>query len=238
MTISTKTRVNRRQALAGVVGASAAALVGPTPGLAQAAPHATLVSDAACLLTPQAAEGPYYFDPRLERIDIREDREGVPLDLALQIVGAGDCNPISGARVDIWHCDATGHYSGYGGQGDERSSTAGETFLRGTQFADAGGVVRFRTIYPGWYRGRTTHIHFKAFFADDTLATGQIYFQDTLSDRIFAEAAPYNLRSFARQTWNTDDGVFARSGAGPESHVAVAETPDGLQGSLVVGVAD
>lgn len=229
--------LNRRQALAGVASAAAVTLAGPKLALAQTSPRVTLISDATCRLTPQATEGPYYFDPQLERVDIREDREGMPLDLALQIVAADDCGPISGARADIWHCDATGHYSGYARQGDERSSTAGETYLRGTQFADTGGVARFRTIYPGWYRGRTTHIHFKVFFANATLVTGQIYFQDAISDRIYAEATPYNQRSATRDTWNADDGVLTRSGSGPESFVAVAETPSGLQGSLVVGVA-
>lgn len=225
-------RLTRRQALAGLAGA---ALPLAAPALARAeAP--TLIAEAACFLTPRATEGPFYFDPALVRTDIREDREGVPLALAMQVVDAG-CVPIPGARVDIWHCDATGHYSGYGGQGDDRSSTVGATFLRGTQFADAGGVARFLTIYPGWYPGRATHIHFKVFLADDTLVTAQAYFPDALSDQVYAGAEPYSRRGSERGTRNANDGVLARSGAGAESVFSLAEITTGYEGSLVVGVA-
>ena len=124
-----------------------------------------LLNSGVCLLTPEVTEGPFYFDPRLLRPNIAEGKQGVPITLLLQIVDAG-CKPLNGARVDIWHCDATGVYSNYSGQGDDpehQISTEGQSFLRGTQLADPRGVVRFQSIYPGWYPGRTTHIHFKVF---------------------------------------------------------------------------
>ncbi|MGF1627142.1 MAG: intradiol ring-cleavage dioxygenase [Alphaproteobacteria bacterium] len=224
----------RRRVLAGLAGVAGLPLAGPL--FARAAEPPVLIAQAVCTVIPQATEGPFYFDPALERADIREDRAGVPLALAMQVVGV-DCRPLPGVRVDVWHCDATGAYSGYRGQGDGRTSTEGATFLRGTQFADGGGVARFQTIYPGWYRGRTTHIHFKVFLADDTLVTAQAYFPDALSDRIYAEAAPYDRRAAGRDTWNANDGVLARSGAGDESVYALAEASGGYEASLVVGVA-
>ena len=61
---------------------------------------------------------------------------------------------LENAIVDVWHADAGGDYSGVG-------SLQGETFLRGIQTTDANGDAAFTTIFPGWYRGRAPHIHFK-----------------------------------------------------------------------------
>ena len=111
------------------------------------------------------------------------------------------CKPLPDARVDIWHADASGIYSGYRGQ-PGNISTEGETFMRGTQFADANGIVEFRTVYPGWYPGRTTHIHFKVFLDQASVLTGQIFFPDEVSDQVYATVAPYNERSARRDTTN------------------------------------
>ncbi|SFM72163.1 Dioxygenase [Methylobacterium pseudosasicola] len=103
-----------------------------------------------CVLTPQSIEGPFYVDPKLVRIDITEGRDGIPLRLRLRVIHAGPCTPVADARIDIWHCDARGLYSGYPGQGDDRSiDTSGQTFLRGTQTTDSEGCATFDTIYPG-----------------------------------------------------------------------------------------
>lgn len=239
MTRTRNTGISRRQALAGLTGAAAAAPFA-APVLAQGAqpPVLTLVSDAMCMLTPQANEGPYYFDPVLERSDIREDRAGVPLRITFQAVAAGDCSPLPGARVDLWHADATGHYSGYPRQGDGRNvSTVGDTFLRGTQFADEGGVVAFDTIYPGWYRSRTTHVHFKVFLDQRTVVTGQGYFSDTLSEPLFANNAPYNTRTRQRDTMNEDDYLLAAAGGGDGTFFAVEADAGGYRASLVIGAA-
>ena len=117
-----------------------------------------------------------------------------------------------GARVDIWHCDASGVYSGYAGQGDDRTTdTTGETFMRGTQFADDNGIAEFETVYPSWYRGRTTHVHFKVFLDETNILTGQIFFPDALSEYIYLNVAPYNDRSTTRDTLNANDGIAAQS---------------------------
>ncbi|WP_246212638.1 hypothetical protein [Marivivens donghaensis] len=102
---------------------------------------------------PETTEGPYYIEPELVRADITEEKTGVPLKMQIQVVDA-NCTPIPDARVDIWHCDAQGNYSGYANQGSDGTvNTEGETFLRGTLMADESGIVSVDTIYPGWYRG-------------------------------------------------------------------------------------
>jgi protocatechuate 3,4-dioxygenase beta subunit len=85
-----------------------------------------------------------------------------------------------------------------------------ETFLRGTQFTEADGSVRFDTIYPGWYPGRTPHIHFKVILDDKVRVTGQLYFPDTVSERIYAAYSPYRERKQERETVNANDFIFSR----------------------------
>jgi protocatechuate 3,4-dioxygenase beta subunit len=92
-----------------------------------------------CVLFPQAVEGPFYFDPtKLVRSDITEGRPGLPLTLVLKLIDNGSCAPIKNVRVDVWHCDAGGIYSGYPKQGDHRNvSAVGKQYLRATQLTDA-----------------------------------------------------------------------------------------------------
>lgn len=230
--------VTQRRDLLKLLAAAAPASLGlglwPRALQAQAT-AAGLIAPNVCALMPEVTEGPYYIDPGLVRADIREDRAGVATVMRLQIVDA-DCSPIEGARVDIWHCDAQGNYSGFAGQGsDATADTADQTFLRGTQMTDAGGLVAFQTIYPGWYRGRTTHIHFKVFLDQATLLTGQIFFPDALSQYIYDHAADYGDRASVRDTFNTGDGIAAQAGAGAYAHVA--EQPGGYDAALVIGVS-
>lgn len=201
----------------------------------QAAGRAGLVTANVCILTPETTAGPFYLDPHLVRSAIDEGRPGVPLALTLQVVRA-DCAPVAGARVDVWHCDAAGNYSGFAAQGSDRTaSTRGETFLRGTQFSDAGGVVRFQTIYPGWYRGRTVHIHQRIFLDDRTVLTSQVFFPEAASAAVFATPA-YAARAQAQDTHNDNDGV-ARS-VGAAGIAQVSKQGGGLAAALVVGIAD
>ena len=107
------------------------------------------------------------------REDITEGKSGVPLQMLLTIVNVNaSCAPITDALVYAWHCDKDGVYSGYSQPG---SNTVGETFCRGVQMTDSTGLVRFTTIYPGWYSGRITHAHFRVYLGSSTagdLATG------------------------------------------------------------------
>ena len=186
-----------------------------------------------CVLTPQAVEGPFYFDPKLVRSDITEGKQGAPLLLILQIVEAKDCVPLQDARVDVWHADGLGLYSGYAGQ--DTGSAKGETFLRGTQFSGADGDVRFNTIYPGWYPGRTPHIHFKAFIDNRNVITGQLYFPDHITEQVYATTPPYRERKRERDTFNASDFIFVRQG-GADTIVDLKQESGSYLASLVIGI--
>ena len=211
-------------------------LAGAAPARAEqataewAAAEAGLVAANVCLLSPETTEGPFYVDPRLVRRDITEGRPGVPLALTLQVFDES-CRAVAGARVDVWHCDAAGDYSGVRQAGG--ASTVGATFLRGTQATDGEGVARFTTIWPGWYRGRTPHVHFKVFLEDRTVLTSQLFFPDRVSAALYREAGPYADRG-APDTPNARDGIARRAG-----RAAVARVQGDLAGmaaALVVGI--
>lgn len=231
--------LSRREAIFALAGSAAGGVLTSRQAFAQAsdAAIATILPSNVCILTPQAVEGPYYFDPDLVRTDITEGRPGIPTKLMLQVIEAATCAPIAGARVDVWHCDATGLYSGYAGQGDDRTvSTEGEVFLRGTQMTDGSGIATFDTLYPGWYRGRTTHIHFKVFLDEKTVTMSQIYFPDALSEFIYTNVAPYTERATSRDTFNSGDSVLRSSGGSHGSFCSIKEDDGFYLASLVIGV--
>jgi protocatechuate 3,4-dioxygenase beta subunit len=163
-------------------------------------------------------------------------KDGAPLALRLQVSStrAADCEPVAGASVDIWHCDASGVYSDVD---DQRLATAGSQFLRGYQVTDADGSVAFTTIYPGSYPGRAVHIHFKIRTRGTSgrsfAFTSQLYFDDVLSDRVLARK-PY-ARGDAQRTRNADDGLF--SDGGSRLLLSVAGTPQGYAATFDVGLA-
>jgi protocatechuate 3,4-dioxygenase beta subunit len=194
--------LNRRQVIAGLGTVSLGALLAAcsddeAPRRASTSTTEALDDGAACTLTPEQTEGPYYFDVDSIRSDIREDREGARLRLVLRVRDADGCEPIRGAVVDIWHCDAVGSYSGFEEEG---------TFLRGTQVTDAVGVVEFTTVYPGWYRGRTVHIHAKVHLDKRTALTTQLYFDEQVTAAVY-EREPYSADT-GRDTFNDSDGIF------------------------------
>lgn len=232
-----RTCLTRRQTLAGLSFASGVLLT-HTPATARLAASrlATLLRDRSRRgATGQVAEGPFYLEDRIERTDISEGRPGIPLDLVLEVIDAKSRSALAGARVDIWHADAAGCYSGFQGQGDERTvSTVHQRFLRGTQYADATGSVRFATIYPGWYAGRTAHIHFKV-FVDEQVSVGQTYFPDDLNRFVFTTVPPYSIRKYRRDTLNREDKVLART-ASQATFAVVDVALDRLVGSLTVAV--
>ena len=168
-----------------------------------------------CVVRPELTEGPYYVDVALQRSDIRSDpatgtvKDGALLTLTFNVLQVSDnsCSPLEGAIVDVWHCDALGVYSAVSDPGFDTSE---EQFLRGYQVTDASGVARFTTIYPGWYSGRTVHIHFKIIVgADSDQAyefTSQLFFEEALSDQIFAQE-PYAGKG-QRDTLNSNDNIY------------------------------
>lgn len=197
--------MSRRSWLAaGIAGTGAAGLVSTGSNAAGSA--------AALPLTAQATEGPYYFDAAKVRADITEGLPGVPLEVRFVVMDTSGA-PLPGLRVDIWHCNAAGLYSGYAGQGENRrTSTVGATFLRGSLLADAGGVAAFRSIYPGWYEGRTTHIHFKVLSGTRAVLTSQFFLPDALSEFLYTSLPDYK-RTQLRQTLNRNDGIALMAGS-------------------------
>jgi protocatechuate 3,4-dioxygenase beta subunit len=162
-----------------------------------------------CTLTPETTEGPYWVDERLRRTDVTEGQAGVPLKLVFGVYEADAAsNPYAGAVVDIWQANALGLYSDQPLQ--PRENTGGQTFLRGCQIAGDDGAVEFRTIYPGWYEGRTLHIHVRVrtFAEAETIFTftTQVFFAEETNDAVLA-TSPYDKRP-ERDTTNADDSIF------------------------------
>jgi len=174
-------------------------------------PDAASPEPAAPPLTAAAEEGPFYLDLDLRRSDIAEGLAGVPLDIAF-VVHDETGAILPGARVDVWHCDAQGRYSGFHGQGeDRRLDLSGKTFLRGSQITGADGRARFSSVYPGWYPGRTTHIHFKIIDGAAARLTSQIFLPDALSEFLYANLGDY-ARGRLRDTLNSTDGIALAAG--------------------------
>ena len=221
---------------AGSAGGTAGAGGGAAGGGGAGAGGSAGAPSGLCVLSPEQTEGPFYFDPSTNKRDITDGRPGVALGLKLTIVDVNDgCAPVPDAVVDVWQADGEGQYSGYPGQGDSGTvDTTGESFLRGTQTTDADGQVEFTTIYPGWYPGRTPHIHFKVRFPNQTLVTSQLYFDDAISAAIFT-GAPYNSRTTTVVT-NSSDAIFDQT---PRKESLIAETVengDGYLATLTIGV--
>jgi protocatechuate 3,4-dioxygenase beta subunit len=193
-------------------------------------------------VTPADTEGPYFVDELLNRSDITTDpstgikRGGVPLAITFQVsrVGSGGCTALSGAKVDVWHCDAAGLYSDVSAQ-----SSVGQKFLRGYQLTDADGVAKFATIYPGWYGGRTVHIHFKVRTYSGTTKSfefsSQLFFDDAVTDSVY-RTAPYSSRP-SRDTRNQNDMVYTFNGnSGAMLLVTPAPTGTGYAVTFAIGL--
>ncbi len=185
-----------------------------------------------CVLTPEEIEGPFYTDVDLMRCDISENKPGVPLDLQLSIVDADTCAPIADATIDVWHADANGLYSAFPGQGDDANiDNTGQSFLRGTQRTDTSGIIMFSTIYPGWYRGRTTHVHIKVHFDNNTRVTTQLYFPDEVTMIAYTTDA-YRDRG-PKDTPNESDDFSA---ANPDLRMSVTETGGSYLAVHTIGI--
>jgi protocatechuate 3,4-dioxygenase beta subunit len=251
--------LSRREIVRLLALSGAAVMVGCKPGASGEAAASIADSDGArlataggptalpgCVVQPELTVGPYFVDRQVNRSDIRSDptsgavSAGVPLALTFNVsrVDGGRCAPLAGAMVDVWHCDAAGQYSAV----NDRMigfDTIGQKFLRGYQLTDAGGRASFTTIYPGWYQGRAVHIHFKirtpaatAPTADSYEFTSQLFFDDALSDRVFARP-PYAAKG-QRALRNADDGIYRE--AGSQLVLAAAPAGSGYAASFDVGL--
>ncbi|MEU7980460.1 hypothetical protein AB0B63_18250 [Micromonospora sp. NPDC049081] len=237
----------------GTVTTSTGQTVSPQATASTSADLAALFGAAnTCTLTASTTQGPYYFDADKIRNDIREDRAGTRLRVAIRVQDSEQCGPLANAVVEIWHCDAAGLYSGAeaqssgasgggaapggnppggasggtpptgtppgggaapggGGAGSaaDLTPTDDKRYLRGAQVTNADGIVEFTTIWPGWYRGRTTHIHAMVHLGDDRVLTTQMMFDEALNTRVYADA-PYAAHT-GRDTFNDNDNIFAES---------------------------
>jgi protocatechuate 3,4-dioxygenase beta subunit len=194
----------------------------------------------ACFLAPEQALGPYYLADELVRSDIREGKPGVPLKLLLQVVDASTCQPLSDAAVDVWHCDAAGAYSGFGGDSHR--------FLRGIQITDRTGLAEFHTIFPGCYPGRTNHIHFQVrtagAVAGETYSgghiahTGQVFFPEKITLSLMQDGA-YAAQAAERMRQD-EDGIFLRQGGAVSTAqltpILAADPSRGFEALLVAAV--
>lgn len=201
--------INRRSILTGAATGGAVLATAGSTVVAIAAPSApTTGVDGVCFLNPDVVDGPYYVDEAIMRRDVTEGKKGIPLEIRVRIVD-GSCRPISGARIDTWQADAGGIYSNFRNQGDDLTiATIGQSYLRGTQISDDNGQVVFTSIYPGWYRGRTPHVHFKIYIGGRTRLTGQLFFPDALNEFIYGNVEGYK-RPLVRDTINATDWILA-----------------------------
>jgi len=227
--------LSRRGALTKLGGLAAVALGGSALGTrelldardadaASAGPAAVASGLVSCVLAPEQTEGPYYVDDAAIRRNVTDGKTGAALTLRLTVVNVASCKPIRGAAVEIWHCDAGGVYSGV--QGDTGM------FLRGVQRTDAKGLAIFRTIYPGWYQGRTVHIHTMVHLGGNVVHTGQLYFPDGLTDVVYRRS-PYNQRP-DRNPRNAGDSIY-RNG-GKRSTLKLVRNGAAYAGSITMGV--
>jgi protocatechuate 3,4-dioxygenase beta subunit len=241
-------------------GAETGASTSNTPPPANSSVEELLAKAPNCTMAPEQTQGPYWFDVDSIRDDIREKRPGARLDLALRVQDlsackeGGDRAPVRNAVVELWHCDAGGVYSGFesgstGGPGGPPPGGSGETsdgsysvgdqeatpsddstFLRGAQPTGRDGIARFTTIYPGWYPGRTVHIHVKVHVDKETVLTSQIYFDEKVNAKVFT-SSPYDERS-GRETLNDGDSLYDESGL-----VSVVKADDGYLGAINLGIS-
>jgi len=247
-----KIRYLSRREMLGLMGSTAAAITlagcggserSGQPGAGETTDASTAAETASttCVVRPEQTEGPYYVDTGLDRSDIREEREGVPLDLTFNVsrVDEGDasaCGPLAGAVVDVWHCDAAGEYSGVEDNAAGDFDTRGETFLRGYQLTDENGTARFTTIYPGWYQGRAVHIHFTIRDSPESQQgyefTSQLYFDDALTDEVQSQG-PYAEKG-QRDLRNREDGIY--QGGGDELLLDLTENGEGYAATFDIAL--
>jgi protocatechuate 3,4-dioxygenase beta subunit len=245
--------LSRREALMLMGGAGAAgfvALVGcggstltsaaDTTGGANDATGAS--SNVSCAARPALTEGPYFVDEKLNRSDIRSDtisgavKAGTPFALAFNVgrIQSNACAVLSGVQVDVWHCDASGVYSD---ATDPGFNTKGQNWLRGYQLTDANGTATFTTIFPGWYAGRATHIHFKIRGKNSTGAsydfTSQLFFTEAFLSSAYAQA-PYASRNDSGRLRNASDGIYNQGGS--QLLLAPASVSGAYSGSINVGL--
>ena len=235
-------KLSRRQAL-GMLGAAGAmlstscgsdtatsptAITTPATSTTPVTTPTPPMSGATCVVTPSETAGPFPSITLPVRSDVREDRSGLLLTLAISVVNtSASCAPVTSASVEIWHCDAAGSYSEYG-------NASSSTWLRGIQPVDANGVARFTTIYPGWYAGRATHIHVEVMVNNRSIKTTQIAFPEEINSAVYGSGV--YLSKGQNPTKAANDMVFS-DGVTSELASVAGSTASGYAATFTVGVA-
>jgi protocatechuate 3,4-dioxygenase beta subunit len=162
----------------------------------------------------------------------------------MEVVDVNTCKVVPNAYVDFWHCNSTGVYSGFAVEGTE-----GESFNRGIQPTDSDGIVQMTTTFPGWYRGRATHIHIAAHLdgtvnSDNTHSggtvshIGQLFFPEDVLSQV-EDLEVYNTNTVSRLL-NANDGIFNQQNTGYDAVTDISfigiSFEDGLIASISVGV--
>lgn len=197
-----------------------------------------------CVVAPGETEGPYPYvggeiNNPLNISNIKGDRTGVPFTLTMKIVNTNaGCAALANYRIDIWHCDRRGYYSGYANQPgvDGTLSYVGATWLRGYQITDSSGNVTFQTIFPGWYTSRACHIHVEIFNGTTMVKTTQLAFPQAIGDAVAVLTSPqYN--GTVNPTTNATDNVFSDSINQNQLMTLTGSIATGYTATHVIGIA-
>jgi protocatechuate 3,4-dioxygenase beta subunit len=219
--------LSRRDVLKTVGGTGLAAVFG-VRALQFLGDDAEAATTATCLLTPEVTAGPYWVEENLTRRNVTEGKPGTPLVIRFTVLNAKTCTPIKNADVEIWHCDALGNYSAVNG--------ASSRFLRGHQKANATGKAEFLTIFPGWYHGRTPHIHMKVNVGGNAVHTGQVFLDEKTTAAVYKQA-PYSSRG-QYDTPHAQDNIYSQAG-GSSAELKLTKRTGGLKGyvgTIAIGV--
>jgi protocatechuate 3,4-dioxygenase beta subunit len=187
-----------------------------------------LASATQCTLTKELTEGPYYVANEPTRQNITEGIKGMPLILSLRVVDATTCKPIPKADVELWHADPEGEYSAFDGAAKKTS------YLRGHQIANASGVAKFITVFPGWYPGRAPHIHLKVHVDGRDIHTGQVFFKTAVAKKIYSKP-PYTGRSGGR-VFNASDNIYAEVGSRGIVPIKKRKAKPGYAGTITLAL--
>ena len=199
-----------------------------------------------CTVSPSETAGPFptITPSSLVRSDIKDDRTGVAFTIKITIKNTnGSCAALAGAIVDIWHCDKDGYYSEYGGTGMQSVNYTAVHFLRGRQTTDSNGLVTFTSIFPGWYSGRSTHIHVHIYNASGTsLLVTQIAFPEGSSSAVAtvngSGGTAYGYtKGMTGYTYNASDNVFSDDSAGAELATVAGSLSGGYTLTHTINVA-
>ncbi|KAG9043009.1 hypothetical protein FS837_010139 [Tulasnella sp. UAMH 9824] len=228
------------------------------------ASETTQPADSACVLSPETVVGPYYIEGENIRSNLVDDEKGLPFYAEFSLFNINDCEPLANAAIDIWSCNATGEYGGfvstdpstydtslYNGElvhlGDQNEAgstiTDTKTSLRGQQLTDENGIAQFTTLLPGWYSGRTAHIHVRVHVGGEVTAngtyiggnlthTGQTFFGEDLYT-MMQGMWPYTINSVVRLS-NSADSIYTGSN-GSMSHWNLYYVVDGDLSQGVIG---